>query len=77
MGGNQLRFDFSEFAGDAGQKEHKAGTDARPRDFPFEAAFNRPPEQPFSGILDKKIELNKNHAPTKRGWKTLNNLLSV
>jgi hypothetical protein len=70
MGDSQLRFDFSEFA-------EAANHPLRPRDLPFETAYNDPPGNTFPDVLFKKIELNKNHAPTRQGWKTLNNFLSV
>jgi proteasome lid subunit RPN8/RPN11 len=70
MSDSKLQFGFSEFS-DA------ASHPVKPRDLPFETAYNDPSDNSFFDILFKKIELNKNHVPTRRGWKTLNNLLSV
>jgi proteasome lid subunit RPN8/RPN11 len=70
MSDKQPKSDFSEFA-------EAANHSGRPRDLPFESAYNNPPDDAFLDILYKKIQLNKNNAPTKRGWKTLYNLLSL
>jgi hypothetical protein len=70
MGDNQLLLDFAEFS--------EAGTHpAQPRDLPFETAYNNPPDNTFLDILYKNIQLNKNHTPTRKGWKTLYNFLSI
>jgi hypothetical protein len=74
MDGSQLWFDFSEFADIT---SNRSGRQVPPKELPFETAYNDPPENTFLSILNKKIELNRNHAPTKRGWKTLSRFLAV
>jgi proteasome lid subunit RPN8/RPN11 len=70
MGDNQLWFDFSEFT-------KAANHPIRPRDFPFETAYNDPPDNTFLSVLYKNIELNENHVPTEQGWKTLYTVLAL
>jgi proteasome lid subunit RPN8/RPN11 len=77
MGDSQLWFDFSGFTKTAHLKTNDLERQSRPEDFPFETAYNDPPGHAFLSILYKKIELNKNHVPTKRGWKTLYNFISM
>jgi hypothetical protein len=75
MDDRQLSFDFSEFAEAANKKAVHTGR--RPPDLPFEMAYNEPPGNAFLTVLNKRIELNKKHCPTKRGWKSLYQYVSA
>jgi proteasome lid subunit RPN8/RPN11 len=77
MSDSQLWLDFSEFAEITHLETKHTKQKLRPRDFPFETAYNDPPANTILSILFNKIELNKYHVPTKRGWKNLNNLLAM
>jgi proteasome lid subunit RPN8/RPN11 len=76
MDGSQGGVDFPKFMETADRKHNKTGERGRPEDVPFDTAYNDPPEQSIWSILNRKLELNKQHFPTKRGWRTLNTILS-
>jgi hypothetical protein len=77
----QLAFDFDEFISNP---REKAGF-AQP--FPWPAglrtepvhhtAVNAPKTVSLFSVVGNRIELNKERYPTRRGWKTLNDLLSI
>jgi hypothetical protein len=72
----QLEFDFSEFL-TATSKPEPANhilTDKGPKIL-FDTIIKDPPSVTVNDIIGKKVELNKKHVPTKRGWKTLYKLL--
>jgi proteasome lid subunit RPN8/RPN11 len=77
MGSSQLWFDFSEFTKASVPPANRSWRQVPPKELSFETAYNNPPENTFLDILFKKIELNNNHTPTKRGWKTLSRFLAV
>jgi proteasome lid subunit RPN8/RPN11 len=75
----QPEFDFREFAGNP--KEHPGFV--QPFPWPFsplpvhDKAVNAPEPTSLYAAVGNRIELNKERCPTRRGWKTLNRLLSV
>jgi hypothetical protein len=77
MDGSQLWLDFSEFVEASRLTANQSGRRLPPKELPFETAYNDPPENAFLSILYQKIELNRNHTPTRRGWKTLSRFLAV
>jgi proteasome lid subunit RPN8/RPN11 len=77
----QLTFDFDEFVNNPREKADFV------QPFPWPSAplmepvhskaINVPKAANLYSVVGKRIELNKERYPTRRGWKTLNNLLSV
>ncbi|MDR2078101.1 MAG: hypothetical protein LBP74_00080, partial [Treponema sp.] len=75
----QLEFDFREFI----TTPRENPDFAQPFPWPFgslrvhDKAINTPKTANLYSVIGNRIELNKEHCPTRRGWKTLNNLLSI
>ncbi|MDR2078777.1 MAG: hypothetical protein LBP74_03515 [Treponema sp.] len=77
----QLTFDFDEFI----NNPREMADFVQPFPWPsglhmgpvHSKAINIPQNTNLYSVVGKRIELNKERYPTRRGWKTLNNLLSV
>jgi proteasome lid subunit RPN8/RPN11 len=77
----QLEFDFAEFINSPRENPDFVQPFPWPVALRLEAvyqkAINTPKAANLYSVIGNKIELNKERYPTRRGWKTLNNLLSV
>jgi hypothetical protein len=75
----QLEFDFTDFINSPRENPDFV----QPFPWPFNSlpvyhrAINTPKTANLHSVIGNRIELNKERFPTRRGWKTLNNLLSV
>jgi hypothetical protein len=75
----QIEFDFREFIDNPRENPDFA------QPFPWlssplrvhDKAINTPKTANLYSVIGNRIELNKEQYPTRRGWKTLNNLLSI
>ncbi|MDR0386539.1 MAG: hypothetical protein LBH57_00745, partial [Treponema sp.] len=77
----QLQFDFGEFVRRPGEnpdfiQPFPWPPTPRPETI-HRRAINPPKDTSIYSVVGNRIELNHERYPTKRGWKTLNNLLSV
>jgi proteasome lid subunit RPN8/RPN11 len=77
----QLEFDFDEFINNPREKADFAQPFPWPSALRMEPvhskAINAPKAANLYSVAGKWIELNRERYPTRRGWKTLDNLLSV